>query len=1133
MFQQLWQRLFGQRQSVQPETVRSPIPSRSDADYEAVLRELLDRLTAENWGRADVLGFLFARSISEAQLAAWLPRFGDRLLESAEPHLEFAQKLVRLGAIGGHLGTVARGISMALEQEPPEKKDSSCEEAQFWIEQAAQQLVMKDYTEAVNSFRKALAIKNDHSQAWLGMGIALACLERCEEALVYYSRSLCIEPENYLTLSYQASTLKKLKRYKEAYESYRKALSLQPDDHEGWFDQGNILIQLQRYEEAAQAFKHSLRIKPDSTNAWINMGITLSENLHLYQEAISCFNEALRLNPSLYQVWDEIGTALDELGYAEKAVEAYRKAISVDPSYYRSWYNLGITLQRLNRPDEALFHLQRTIEIKPDYSLAWREKGLALDRLRRYEDAIEAYDQALFLQPIDYLCFVNKASVLIKLDLYEEALLCCTQAIGLNSTSSLAWYNSGFVLFRLSRYKAALEAYNSAIQVNKDWGDLNISNAWVELGATLAHLGELEEAIFAYDQALSEQPSNYLAWLNRGFAVRNSSLCKVMVLGSLPPVMQNLVLNGRGYPGQLNTLYEGLKYVLRKNQPDGWGKLHQGIGQAHYYHGRFEPDADRYFRPAIQSYCTALETLTPADFPEAYLEVMLDLIRAERGLGNKEAVRQHAEEGLTVLQDLINQASPLRKRQLEEKFSGFRQFTVDRLIAENQFELALREAERNKNRCLSWILDEWQEPQWVPDYAEMQQFLNESTAVIYWHHSPSQITTFILKHDCSPEVLQIDHGQQTRQFEDWLKGWNEDYRDYRSLKKTNNAPARKDHPWRTRLTARLDELKAILDIGAIESHLTEIKHLILVPHRDLHRLPLHALFASQFTVTYLPSLQIGLSLQSHSDVKIDRQTSLLSVEDPKREDTPPLKFAELESAVITQLFQTVDRLTEEEATQAQVIQALQANPAQTDYAEEGTASHRLFHFTGHAEYNDRQPQFSSLGLTGSDRLTAQTIIRDLDLSHYSLVCLSACETSMTGMATIETDYVGLPSALLQKGVTLVLSTLWTVDEITNAWIIIRFYQELLARNPPVLALQRAQQWLQTIDRPALTEWLLELSQIRGLTAGIRERLSQYAAVVQVGSLENMPDDSSTISVSLPPYDSYHWAGFTLTGKGTQ
>ncbi|WP_293354661.1 MULTISPECIES: hypothetical protein [unclassified Microcoleus] len=40
-----------------------------------------------------------------------------------------------------------------------------------------------------------------------------------------------------------------------------------------------------------------------------------------------------------------------------------------------------------------------------------------------------------------------------------------------------------------------------------------------------------------------------------------------------------------------------------------------------------------------------------------------------------------------------------------------------------------------------------------------------------------------------------------------------------------------------------------------------ITNLILIPNRDLHRFPIHALFSSEFVITYLPSAQFWLNLK--------------------------------------------------------------------------------------------------------------------------------------------------------------------------------------------------------------------------------------------------------------------------------
>lgn len=225
----------------------------------------------------------------------------------------------------------------------------------------------------------------------------------------------------------------------------------------------------------------------------------------------------------------------------------------------------------------------------------------------------------------------------------------------------------------------------------------------------------------------------------------------------------------------------------------------------------------------------------------------------------------------------------------------------------------------------------------------------------------------------------------------------------------------------------------------------------------------------------------------------------------------PMPYAQLESAVIRQLFSNVHQIAGETANKASIV-------AEID------KGYRMLHFTGHGAYNSRKPEDSALGLAGKDRLTAQEISR-LDLRSYYLVSLAACETALTGNKTLNTEYMGIVSAFLQAGVTHIVSTLWNVEEISNAWFMIRLYELLHQGVSPALALKKSQHWLRTITNAQLVPWLLDLSNLSGLDRGSREYLHNYAF--------GLEEDSSKMNSNLPPYaHPYHWAAFTLTGRSS-
>jgi hypothetical protein len=203
---------------------------------------------------------------------------------------------------------------------------------------------------------------------------------------------------------------------------------------------------------------------------------------------------------------------------------------------------------------------------------------------------------------------------------------------------------------------------------------------------------------------------------------------------------------------------------------------------------------------------------------------------------------------------------------------------------------------------------------------EIQQLLNPTTAIVYWHLSPYALHTFILTHNTQPVILQ-SLSQRLHDFETWKENWNQEYNNYR---KSEDIQVGENHIWRNNLTKKLEELKEILDINTIENIISNfpslqegtkgdnsVENLILIPHRDLHRFQLHALFSDKFTITYLPSAQIGINLRKiNSNPTPINQLPILSIENPNHEGYGSLPYAEIESAAINQLFPISQQLAQ-------------------------------------------------------------------------------------------------------------------------------------------------------------------------------------------------------------------------------
>jgi CHAT domain-containing protein len=334
-----------------------------------------------------------------------------------------------------------------------------------------------------------------------------------------------------------------------------------------------------------------------------------------------------------------------------------------------------------------------------------------------------------------------------------------------------------------------------------------------------------------------------------------------------------------------------------------------------------------------------------------------------------------------------------------------------------------------------------------------------------------------------------------------------------NLVQAQNETDRINSTWRDRLYQSLKTLKNLLSIPEIETKLAQfpqINRLILIPHRDLHLFPLDSLFANQYTVSYLPSIQVGVNLLAHPT---NPENRLLSIENPDSIQTnddgtvtqfPPLTAAEAESELICRLYPQTTRRHKNQTTLPQVTAQL-------------NQPHSVLHFTGHGYYNFKQPLQSALALSQADRLTFNEII-ELDLSTYDLACLCACETAIAGNQTITTEYIGIVSAFLYAGVAKVISTLWTVQSVASAVLMVEFHHRYLMGKPESQALSEAKHWLRTASVTELSHWYQQqmdaLPDDHSLRPWLCDRLDELATMK---------------SASIPYENPYFWAAFTLTG----
>ena len=587
--------------------------------------------------------------------------------------------------------------------------------------------------------------------------------------------------------------------------------------------------------------------------------------------------------------------------------------------------------------------------------------------------------------------------------------------------------------------------------------------------------------------------------------------------------------------------------------PEKWAMTQNNLAAA--YSDRINGSRAENLERAIEFYDAALTVRTLEDFPIdnvktlnnlgwAYL-AKLDNIYQEKpeDTNQKAATLQSA---YNTFKNAIVRAAKLRKLesgnetkqkhdlQWDKLYKGMVQICLDR--ESNQ--KALEYAEANKARNLAEVIAQKQEiPKTLAPitFSEITQLLTPNTALIDWYITDEEIITFVITY---PDVLTVHRHRQWDELTDLVIEYRQAYKQS------------KTH-WQKQLATYFQRLADILEITTILP--PSSTRLILIPHWLLHLFPLHALPLShgEFLLDrFLEGLQYAPSCQLLQQITIHPNfDQLLALQNP----TSDLNYTDLQVTSIAPKFAIGQILPGNEASKTNLLEK---------YLHQLENAH-CAHFSCHGSFNPDDPLKSFLILSGgivgeeppqppllrgeqeeevikvpllkgdlggsnldeSDRyvewregktadinncLTLADILL-LQFKHCRLVVLSACETALIDTKN-RSDYIGLPTGFIHAGAMGTLASLWAVNDLSTALIMVKFYELLQPGVSIGKALHDTQRWFKSAKTPDLLTWVKE-------SDSFDDERKEYTEEL----LGRYNDDEKPYS------DVYHWAAFCAIG----
>ena len=282
---------------------------------------------------------------------------------------------------------------------------------------------------------------------------------------------------------------------------------------EVWFHLGLAYQNNHENKRAMVAYGHSCELNPENLQAYFNSGMIQHEEGMLYP-ALKSYERSLKIDPEQAKIWCNLGALQFQLGEFQKSVESFNKAVSLKPDYARAWDNLAGSLCALDQLDEAERCCHRALNFKEGYADPYFKLGSIYFQRGRLEDAENSFRKVLEVNPGYPLAGHYLAMVLARTRRLDEALEVCERAAtpaGETELPSQAWNEMAFNLYELGEYEEAIRAYEKALTFTPERAVI-----WLDAGVAYQQMGKLDQARRHYEQAVDLEPELARAWHNLG-----------------------------------------------------------------------------------------------------------------------------------------------------------------------------------------------------------------------------------------------------------------------------------------------------------------------------------------------------------------------------------------------------------------------------------------------------------------------------------------------------------------------------------------------------------------------------------------------------------------------------------------
>lgn len=385
-----------------------------------------------------------------------------------------------------------------------------------FYKQGVDQLNNNEYSQAIESFTKALSLDGNFAEAYTSRGRAYSL----------WSDELISQRENRLGQRYK----------KRAMEQFEKALNVPPKQAEDpirYVDpllaRSLVYLKEQNYEAALNDLNTALERNPDFYEAYLSRA-TLNSGFGNREQALNDLNIALDKKPDYPAAFFRRGSILSAQKEYEQALKDFERVLFSQQSdaekyYADTYYKMGLIYLDSHQYSEAINAFSRSNKIDQNYSEAYYARGLAYGLLGDREREIYYYNKAInaaINRRLKYPdVYYRRGLIHFEQGELTRALVDFQCAIALdNENSSVRYYLANSYL-KLGEYDQAIAEYNLYLESDLERKIENL-DFYLQRGIAYYFNEEQLEAINDFKKVIELQDSNSEAYFWLGNCLYNS-----------------------------------------------------------------------------------------------------------------------------------------------------------------------------------------------------------------------------------------------------------------------------------------------------------------------------------------------------------------------------------------------------------------------------------------------------------------------------------------------------------------------------------------------------------------------------------------------------------------------------------